>query len=332
VTSSAAQLFEPASLAARIAAADTQPGNNELMRFCFGTKPDSNSASRCIIHVPLPRLDDSNTCEIWESSEPVSSGVSGGVQFARTDSWLALHTTTPLMADDDLSIITEDIYTRLIKEALSQGYTDIVRTWNYVPDINLGSADTERYRQFTLGRAIAFDRLGFRDSKLPAGTGIGGDASIPLSITLLVTRKPCRRVENPRQISAYNYPKQYGPRSPSFSRAVLIGNTEKPLLLVSGTASIVGHETMHTGLAEQAGETCANIRTLQDVAAAHLQIDKRMQATGQGTYLRIYLRNDSDTDAALTALQGLIKEAEGYVVLQGDICRDDLLLEIEAVC
>ena len=46
-------------------------------------------------------------------------------------------------------------------------------------------------------------------------------------------------VENPRQVSAYRYPREYGPQSPTFARALLPPSPRVPLLL-SGTASIDG--------------------------------------------------------------------------------------------
>jgi hypothetical protein len=58
-------------------------------------------------------------------------------------------------------------------------------------------------------------------------------------------------------VSAYDYPRQYGPAAPSFSRAAL---TPDPLLLISGTASIVGHASVHLGdVTAQLEETLANL-------------------------------------------------------------------------
>src|SRR3546814_8116900 len=47
---------------------------------------------------------------------------------------------------------------------------------------------------------------------------------------------------------------------PSFSRATLIGDGANARLLVSGTASVVGHESLHAGdLTAQLDETMANL-------------------------------------------------------------------------
>ena len=79
-------------------------------------------------------------------------------------------------------------------------------------------------------------------------------------------RVPGTPVENPRQVSAYRYPRQYGPQAPSFARAMLPPSQAMPLLL-SGTASVVGHESKHHDCVEsQLAETFANFDSL--IAAA----------------------------------------------------------------
>src|SRR3546814_7354125 len=63
----------------------------------------------------------------------------------------------------------------------------------------------------------------------------------------LAARTPGTPVENPRQVSAYRYPRQYGPQQPSFARAMLPPPGSAMPLLLSGTASVVGHATAHVG-------------------------------------------------------------------------------------
>lgn len=306
-----------------------QPGNpglNELFRFTFNAHTPAAQAVPAV-HVPLQVLGGSCQDEIWECDEPVTSGTVDGIDFAESVSLLMLHINVAIVNDSDISGITKDIYSRLLDEASKRGFPDIARTWNFIPDINSGAGDSERYRQFSSGRAEAFETHGYDTAALPAGTAIGGTADTPLHITILCSRGNCKRIENPRQVSAYEYPRQYGPRSPSFSRAVLL-DTAEPLLLISGTASILGHKSMHTDqLIRQGEETTTNILTLREAADESAGLTHSSDAG----CLRLYLRRAEDFSEAVQSMQGLLSEGCHLIALRGDICRSDLLLEVEAV-
>ena len=58
-------------------------------------------------------------------------------------------------------------------------------------------------------------------------------------------------IENPRQVPAYHYPSKYGPKSPNFARATYFAPDGPGRIFVSGTAAILGHQTMHHGDVEQ---------------------------------------------------------------------------------
>ena len=83
------------------------------------------------------------------------------------------------------------------------------------------------------------------DGGYAAATAIGlPSPPDQLHVHWLATKQPGIAIENPRQVSAFAYPRDYGPVAPGFSRAMLLpGDT--PLLLISGTASIVGHASQH---------------------------------------------------------------------------------------
>ena len=100
-------------------------------------------------------------------------------------------------------------------------------------------------------------------------------------------------------------------------------------LFVSGTASIVGHDTIHPGdVVAQTRETMVNISALLEeanrtVGAARYSLE--------GLKLKVYVRKPSDLAAIQATLSELLRPAAGIVYLQADICREDLLVEIEAV-
>jgi chorismate lyase/3-hydroxybenzoate synthase len=129
-------------------------------------------------------------------------------------------------------------------------------------------------------------------------------------------------------VSAPLYPARYGLRSPMFARAALVPNGRGAQLLVSGTASIVGHESLHPGDPEaQLEETARNFEALVTTA---LRVDTAGPRTSDARLesLKVYLRNAGDYDRLIPRVRQLFSIPEP-LVLRADICRPDLLVEIE---
>jgi chorismate lyase/3-hydroxybenzoate synthase len=132
----------------------------------------------------------------------------------------------------------------------------------------------------------------------------------------LAAREPGLQVENPRQVAAYRYPPEYGPKSPSFSRATIW----KDRVFVSGTSSVLGHATAHhDDVSAQLEETLRNIEMV--LARTGRSLENVISA-------KTYIRRADDHDLVASRLDGLLPS---NVYLQADICRADLLLEIECV-
>src|SRR5690606_28962859 len=153
---------------------------------------------------------------------PVTQGRDDGFGFAHNDDVLFAQIHLPESALSDIEQATHDLYRRLDGLLQRRGFTHCLRIWTYLSDINAGADDRERYRLFTAGRSRALALRPGDEHYLPAATAIGSDGG-GLVMYLLAGRLPGIAIENPRQVSAFRYPRQYGPRSPSFSRATLIG-------------------------------------------------------------------------------------------------------------
>ncbi|HET9113003.1 MAG TPA: hypothetical protein VFN66_03935, partial [Burkholderiales bacterium] len=222
---------------------------------------------------------------------------------------------------------TESAYRQIGTLLDSSNYPHVVRFWNYMADINAETCELERYRQFNIGRQTALEaRSRNVADHAPAACALG-TASGKLSIAFLAGRKAPIAIENPRQISAYAYPVIYGPRSPSFSRAGLATLEGQEWLFISGTASIVGHASVHAGdVAAQTRETLTNI-------GAVLEQANRQARQGQfhlsGLRYKIYLRRSGDLEIVRAEFDAITGGAEA-VYLHADICRKELLIEIEA--
>jgi chorismate lyase / 3-hydroxybenzoate synthase len=261
----------------------------------FGTRADN------ALFVPLRQLGPEPLVEAWRVDDDVLFG-----SMAVEDE------TKPLAA------IAREVYSRLIADVRAAGYPYFLRMWNHVGGINEHDGGRERYQLFCAGRHDAFVDAGYHhDVDLPSASAVGTHGR-GLVVYFLAAREPGVQVENPRQVAAYDYPPEYGPKSPSFSRATIWRDT----IFVSGTSSVIGHATAHAGdVAAQLEETLRNI----DAVLA--------RATPNGGLANIaaaktYVRRAADADLIARRLEGLFPT---HLLVEADICRADLLLEIEAV-
>jgi chorismate lyase/3-hydroxybenzoate synthase len=278
--------------------------------------------------VNIPVLGDyGSSFEVWTSSEPVE--VCGEGNIAATTDGRVLFGSVQLQQAPHvpLEALAAQAYTEIFDFVSRRGYRHLWRVWHYFPQINDPENGLERYRCFNIGRHEAFVASGrsISEEGVPAASALGSDSG-PLVIYFLAGRQGGQAIDNPRQISAYRYPDKYGPRSPTFARAMLATLGQRQCFFISGTASIVGYETVHKGDVErQTQETLLNIRTLLQELPEY---DPDRLAKG-GLLLKVYLRHVAD----LARVQALIEKEFGAtqkaVYLHSNICRSDLLLEIE---
>jgi enamine deaminase RidA (YjgF/YER057c/UK114 family) len=269
-------------------------------------------------------------CEIWLSNAPLQQGYVDGLRYRHNDQLLfgVLEVAEPQTGSGmPLQQATEQAYTRILALLGELDYPFIYRFWNYLADINGDSQILERYRQFNLGRQDALLASGQQIAgELPAACTLG-IAQGPLSIAFLAGRIKATSIENPRQVNAYQYPEQYGPRSPTFSRANLLQLAGQEILFISGTASIVGHETVHPGDATaQTQEAMTNLQRLLDEAEA--RTGRKLNT--QDMLYRVYVRNAADLEPIQHEMRRMAGPGFRAIFVQADICRKDLLLEIEA--
>jgi chorismate lyase/3-hydroxybenzoate synthase len=163
-------------------------------------------------------------------------------------------------------------------------------------------------------------------SAYPAARAIGvRDGRRVLQVCALATRAPGVAVENPRQVSAWRYPRQYGPVAPGFVRAMRAPSTSAQLY-ISGTAAVVGHASHHTGdVAAQVEETLNNLDSLCVAAGSAGSLG------GARDVLRAYVRHASDAALVRERLIARLGAQTPLLVLLGDICRSELLVEIDGV-
>jgi chorismate lyase/3-hydroxybenzoate synthase len=286
-------------------------------------------------------LNANDLCEVWRVLGPhirLSSGETAmnRVQYRFSEDLLFGSLTIAERAIDARSEAgallraTEIAYQEIFDVLNETEHRHLIRVWNYLPDINAQAGDDERYRHFNSARQTAFRKSGRATmGTVPAACALGSPAGSPISIYFLAARRPPKMIENPRQTSAYHYPPKFGKHSPIFSRACVWGESGCSNLFISGTASIVGHETIHPGdVVAQTRETMINIGALLDEAN---RVVGAARYSLEDLQLKVYVRKPSDLAAIEATLSQLLKSAADIVYLQADVCREDLLVEIEAV-
>lgn len=228
----------------------------------------------------------------------------------------------------DMTALSQSVYARLLQDAQKFGYPHMVRVWNYFGDINGEQHGLERYRHFCLGRFEALSAQNISDEDYPSACALGHQGGEFL-VYALVSKTAPQHFENPRQAAAYHYPSEYGPRSPSFARASVLAQGDSATLFLSGTASVVGHETLHADNVDgQIATTLENIRILIDHIAQQTQQD--YPGAWQAQVLKVYVRHQDDVGYIQQKIRAAYPDVP-TVYVHADICRKDLLLEIDGL-
>jgi len=191
-----------------------------------------------------------------------------------------------------------------------------VRTWLYIDDI------LEWYEEFNAVRTEFFTERGLFDQVVPASTGVGG--SNPAGAAVVAALFAVEPKDSHTQIEAVHSPLQcpaldYGS---SFSRAVEVRTPDLRRVFVSGTASIApGGDTVH------AGDVDAQVDLSMEVV--HAILKSRGMDWKNVTRAVAYFKNSRDTPLwDRNRTRGGLPDLP-VVIACNQICRDDLLFEIE---
>ncbi|SDZ27342.1 chorismate lyase / 3-hydroxybenzoate synthase [Lysobacter sp. yr284] len=318
---------------------DTDPAqalaqDDTLALFGFGRDAPHHDDPR-YLRVPLEPAGD-RRLERWRGRGPVARGRDGDLAWSEDGAlqFGVIELDEPARLPDEpangeIGRAAEYLYRKLLAFTAQRGYPQLLRIWNYLDGITLGRGDEERYRVFCVGRAAGLGE--FPIARLPAATAIGRvDGARRLQVYWLASRTPGTPLENPRQVSAYRYPRQYGPQSPSFARAMLPPAPAQMPLLLSGTAAVVGHESRHAeSVLAQLEETLANFDSL--IGAARQHRPGLPPAFGPGSRLKVYVRDLPDLPLVAAELDRRFGDRVPRILVHAAVCRHELLVEIDGV-
>jgi chorismate lyase/3-hydroxybenzoate synthase len=288
-----------------------------LAVFSFGPG-DEPIADPRHLRIPLPVLSPAAPHECWAVQGTVAHGSSDELRWSAGGGWRFVAIEIDGEKAGGIEAAGKRAYDLLLGHVASSPERYLQRIWNYLGAINEGEGDRERYRLFCNGRAGGLAAHGV--ASYPAATAIGhhGPSGL-LQVYALCATAPGRALENPRQVSAWQYPRQYGPTAPSFARAMRLPNGT---LAISGTAAVVGHASHHRDdVTAQANEAFANLETLLGRA--------ELPAFDRHSPLKVYIRHAADATVVEATLARRLDPSVPRLLLRGDICRNELLVEID---
>ena len=260
--------------------------------------------------------------EVWSVDGIVSRGRSEASYWSKTSDLICVAHWLTEADCENIEQSTNAAYLSIFSVLREHGFAYPFRFWNYLPGINNGNGDGEVYKRFCTGRLKAFETLNIEPESFPAASALGHHAQGAVIYVFASSIKP-QHFKNKKQVDAYNYPRQYGISSPSFARATALKLAATPYLFISGTASIVGHKTIEAGsLDRQLAVTSENIEHLLATANP----DNRALST-----FKVYVRHSHHIARTKEWLNQHYPNVD-TVITVADICRKDLLVEIECFC
>jgi enamine deaminase RidA (YjgF/YER057c/UK114 family) len=213
---------------------------------------------------------------------------------------------------------TQSIFQQMeaVLDSGGMAFSDVLRTWFYNDNI-LGW-----YREFNGVRTKFFQEKKVFDGLLPASTGVAGRNALGAALLsgLIAVKSDDEgvrafEVPSPLQSSATKY-------GSSFSRAVELELPDLRRLYISGTASIDAE-----GKTIFLGDCAAQVRQTMEIVHAILQ--SREMDWGDVTRSLVYFKRGADAPLFYKYRQESGVPAFPAIVVENDICREDLLFEIE---
>lgn len=256
---------------------------------------------------------------------------------------------SPKNFDTDFTVQVDECY-QLMESILSEEgltFADIVRQWNYVENIlglyNYGEEHVQHYQVLNDIRSKYYTKADFRKG-YPAATGIGMDAGGLVLEFYAVQSSPVVQiipVKNPGQVDAYNYSeavliggaleKHHKKTTPKFERAKYCSVNGTSFVYISGTAAIQNEKTIGIDdIKLQTEITLENIANLVDKSNLGSVGIPDLRGQVKYAFIRVYIKKRKD----VADVKAICNKYYGNIPLHylvADICRDNLLLEIEGV-
>lgn len=302
-------------------------GQTILAEAWHGQSPQRADHNGVVYSVPLELMQPTALVEVWLADHAVIRVNDQKIAWASDGESSYGLVEFPQPSSDNYDARIAEAYRALLEGCSQHGTPNLIRVWHYLPNIHHQFDGLDHYQHFCAARyRPLYTHCVQSNQGFPAATVIGNQSN-SLVIAFIASAQPVQQFENPRQVSAYDYPSDYGPQSPSFARASGLGQGDDFQLYISGTASIVGHQTQHPDdVGAQAEEVLQNLDNLIQHCQQNSDFDRK--AIQQA---RVYLRNAEDKARLEKMLATSLSQTSPLLWLQADLCRRELAIEIEAI-
>ena len=233
-----------------------------------------------------------------------------------------------------------------ILNAENLNFSNIVRQWNYIENITHVPDKRQNYQHYQIFNDVRSDYYNKSEfiNGYPSATGIGTDTcGLIINFIAISTAANMQIVPvlNPGQIDAYKYSqkvligsgvnKREYKSSPKFERGKLVRTDEGTKIYISGTAAIIGENTMFpTDVEKQTMATINNIKKLVESESIPKMDNIQPVEKNNYSYVRSYVKHKKDIDIVKRLCEKHFR-SECFQYLISDICRDNLLVEIEGL-
>jgi enamine deaminase RidA (YjgF/YER057c/UK114 family) len=247
-----------------------------------------------------------------------------------------------LMDEPDILIQSKIAFEKMEKVLKNEemDFSDVVRQWNYIDTITDYSGENQHYQIFNDVRSLYYSQDLFENG-YPSATGIGAKTGgVCIDFIAVKGKTTVIPVKNPVQVDAHAYAESVlenntlvgnvKKSTPKFERAKILDFQTYALTYISGTAAIKGEKTIEHNATDQTLITIQNIDTLLKAANKALLKAELCYPTSRMLGYRVYVKNEEDLLSVKEVCQKHLPSVPS-VFLQCNICRNNLLVEIEAL-
>lgn len=298
------------------------PGKNNItLEVIFLNNSSATISYKTYQNIPYSLIECNDYREVWAAG----LGLLSKLQTVSESASRAFEQMVGLLTTEGLSV------------------NDVVRQWNYIPNIlKIAQQDGKKLQHYQIFNEVRrhYYNLYRSIQGYPAATGIGvstGSVSIDICAISSLDQTEIYSVNNPQQVNAYQYQQDVligelikgtqVKQAPQFERAKLVSLANKNTLFVSGTASIKGQYTI--GINDVEAQTLTTLELISQLIQEAPNVNNALKSLEQKVdYARIYVKNTEDFDAIKTICKKQLKDTT-LCFVQADVCRDNLLVEIE---
>ncbi|MFR9648868.1 MAG: hypothetical protein SNJ33_05505 [Rikenellaceae bacterium] len=251
--------------------------------------------------------------------------------------------------NDSIRVQSDALFVKVqnVLEKEGMDASDIFKQWNYIPQITaVDGDDYQHYQAFNDSRTEFYRTADWSSKGYPAATGIGMDCGVVIvDIIAVKAFNDIYRIipiDNDLQQAAHVYSqvvligaegdKVEGKSTPKFERAKALGNSQEGYIcFISGTAAIRGEDSMDS--TDAASQTVQTIENIEHLISDHtckiydIEISSKLREIGMA---RAYVKFAQDTEKIKEVVDNRWPKTS-TIYLLADVCREELLVEIEAV-